>query len=324
MDLKNLIVSLGLIPLGLIIGQLLKVLEERKIIKETIPVEKYMFLIQNTSLLVLSPLVSIGAFWVMKIEDIKLITLPILGVSALVLGGLLGFVAAKAMKLERKQTGALFVSASFTNLGTFGGLICYVFFGEGSYVFVSLYKLFEQFYYFIIGYPIAKAHGSGNSNKSSILNLLFDPYILVVFFSIGIGIALNLSRIDRPEIYSMMNSILIPVSSLLLVTSVGFKMRITAVGNYVKECVTVLIIKFIAIPIIITSIAYFLGIGELADGIALKVILILSAMPPAFNSLIPPQIYDLDSDLANSSWLFNTGALVVIVPLLYIIEKTLL
>jgi len=42
-------------------------------------------------------------------------------------------------------------------------------------------------------------------------------------------------------------------------------------------------------------------------------------MPPAFISLIPPQLYDLDTDLANSSWLVNTGALVAVVPALHFV-----
>lgn len=315
-------ISLGMIPLGLIMGRLLKVLVDKKIIGEFATTEKWVIMMQKIALLGLNPVITLGAFWIVKVENIKLMIIPILGLSALILGGAAGFIAANIMKLEKKQKGALFVSASFTNIGTFGGLICYVFFGEASYAFVSIYKLLEDLYYYAVGFPIAKAHGDINEKRRSILTVILDPYILIALFGIIIGMALNISGMDRPTYYSTINEILIPVSSLLLVTSVGFNMRIAAIGGYIKECLVISMIKFMITPFVITLLAYFLGIGEFSDGLALKVIFVLSAMPPAFTSLIPPQLYNLDTDLANSSWLFNTGALILVVPLLYMIQSS--
>lgn len=40
------------------------------------------------------------------------------------------------------------------------------------------------------------------------------------------------------------------------------------------------------VPLCITGLAYVIGIGEIDDGLALKTILILSVMPPAFISII--------------------------------------
>ena len=42
-------------------------------------------------------------------------------------------------------------------------------------------------------------------------------------------------------------------------------------------------------------------------------------MPVAFNSLIPPALYRLDEDLANSCWIFTSAMMVVVVPALYFI-----
>ncbi|MFH5184040.1 hypothetical protein ACHHV8_16140 [Paenibacillus sp. TAB 01] len=55
----------------------------------------------------------------------------------------------------------------------------------------------------------------------------------------------------------------------------------------------------------------------------LKVILILTAMPPAFTSLVPPQLYQLDTDLANSSWLFNSAMLLLVAPMLYLVVHSM-
>jgi hypothetical protein len=43
-------------------------------------------------------------------------------------------------------------------------------------------------------------------------------------------------------------------------------------------------------------------------------------MPVAFNALIPPSIYDLDLNLANSCWFFTTALLIFVLPgLLFIL-----
>jgi predicted permease len=72
------------------------------------------------------------------------------------------------------------------------------------------------------------------------------------------------------------------------------------------------------VPILATSVAYLIGFGNIDDGLPLKVVMILSSMPVAFIALIPPSIYDLDLDLANSCWFFTTALLVLVLPLLLI------
>lgn len=314
------IFSIGLIVCGLLLGQVLKKMVENKTIKESVYVGKYLLFIQRIALLVINPVVILGAFWGSQFNDLKFIALPILGAAAISLGGVLAYTASKILKHDKKQAGSMFVTGAFTNIGSFGGLICFTFFGETSYVFVSLYKMFAEILYFLIGYPIAKMHGNykENANRKNVLvRIVKDPFILVYFISIILGTVLNISGNVRPSVYKDLNGILIPLSSFMLISSVGFNMRIKAISEYLKECFVIALIKFIIIPITITSTAYFMGLGTISDGLLLKVVLVLSAMPPAFNSLIPPQIYDLDVDLANSCWLFCTGALVIVVPILY-------
>jgi hypothetical protein len=288
--------SIGLIFCGLLLGQGIRKRVDTESIKASVPVEKYIRFIQKFAILGINPIITLGAFW--------------------------GVGITKQMKHGRKQTGSMFVSSSFTNIGNFGGLICFAFFGELSYAFVSMYKMFEEILYFMVGYPIAKLHGDHGDNiktKNPLLRIITDPFIYVYFISITIGLVLNVSGYVRPSIYQNINEILIPLSSIFLITSVGFYMKIRAIGSYLKECMAIASIKFIIMPIVIVTLAYLMGLRSVSDGLLFKVVLVLSAMPPAFNSLIPPQIYGLDVDLANSSWLFSTGLLIVVVPILYYI-----
>lgn len=318
------LVSIALIALGLTIGQILQV-NAHSSPESASALSLWIRRIQMFALFVINPVITLGAFWLVRLDNPAYLVIPLLGLAALVLGGICGLFFSGLLKHTRKKKGAMFVSSSFTNLGNFGGLICFVFFGEGSFAFVSMYKLFEEFFYYLIGYPVAKWYGTPSSREAGVKNsapnpflrLVTDPFILVYFISISIGIALNFSGFPRPDFYKPLNGILIPLSSVFLVVSVGFKMRFKAMRDYRAECLLVALIKFAIIPLAITGTAYFLGIGSLADGMILKVILVLSAMSPAFNSLIPPQIYDLDADLANSCWIFCTLALVLVIPVIF-------
>jgi predicted permease len=49
--------------------------------------------------------------------------------------------------------------------------------------------------------------------------------------------------------------------------------------------------------------------------------MIRSSMPVAFNAFVPTPLYDLDIDLVNSCWLFTTGMLVIVLPVLYFLIR---
>ena len=112
-----------------------------------------------------------------------------------------------------------------------------------------------------------------------------------------------------------------PLLTILLLISIGMAMKFRKVGAYLRECVSISLIKFILVPVLASVPAYFLGYGRIQNGLPLKVVIILSAMPVAFNALIPPSIYNLDLDLANSCWFFTTALLVVVLPVLLMVTN---
>jgi len=322
---NNLIISLSYIFLGLIVGYIIQQLEDRKIIHLPISLEKLRKLLQKIGLLFFMPISFIGALWMVKIDNLNIIALPFLGIFALLMGGVLGFASAKLFKLNRKDTGSMFVCGSFTNIGSIGGLVCYLFLGEKGFALFPIYKLFEQVIYYAIGFPIAKSFSNDIIKKEKITSQLkkvfTDIFVIVALASITIGAFFNLSGIERPEFYKNINAIFIPGGTVILLISIGLAVKFRKVKKYIKECITISIIKFILMPLIISTIAIFLGYGLIEGSLPLKVVIILSSMPVAFSALVPASIYDLNLDLANSCWLVTTLSLIVILPLLlYIIS----
>jgi len=320
------IYSLGLIIAGIFLGKLLREGERTGRLPAFVSLPAVFPRTTRFAMLWLNPIVIVGVFWNVELRDIELALLPLLGILAVVVGGFTAILFARLQRLDRAQTGSMFVSGSFTNMGNFGTLFCFVFFGEQSLVYVAMFRLLEDFVYYFIGFPIARLYGTdgrGDTIGGGLRKLLRDPFILTLTGSMAVGLLLNLTPIVRPAVYAGVIDWVVPLATILLVTSIGYNMKLTAIRGYWKQCVSISAIKFFIVPLCVFWVAFFLGIGELHDGIVLKVVLILSAMPPAFASLIPPQLYKLDADLANSSWLFNSGMLIVVLPLLYAVVQSM-
>jgi predicted permease len=314
--------SFGIILFGLSLGYLVQILVQRGRIKLPMDIDALRKLLQRVALLFVNPIAIIGAIWVVNIKNVRLAALPFNGLFALLVGGVLAMGASRMLRLEPKKAGAMFGCGSFTNIGSIGAMVCFVFLGEKGFALVPIYKLFEELSYYAIGFPIAKYYSSSSSAEcfsDRIKSLARDPFILVAVSSIIIGAIFNLCGVHRPGFYKDVISLFVPLGTILLLTSIGLALRFRKVRDYLKECVSVSIIKFLLIPILATSLAYLIGFGNIDNGLPLKVVIILSSMPVAFNALIPPSIYDLDLDLANSCWFFTTALLVLVLPLLLIV-----
>jgi len=321
----NLIISLSIIFFGLIIGYIIQQLEFRRIIRLPISMKNLRKLLQKTALLFFLPITTVGTLWIIKMDNIKIVALPFLGVFALFTGGILGLVAAKLLKLNRKDTGSMFTCGSFANIGSIGGLVCYLFLGEEGFALVSFYAIFVQITYYVAGFPIAKSFSSDITTNGSLVSHLkkvfSDIFVVIALIYITIGIFLNLSGIIRPVFYQAINAVFIPIQTILMLVSIGLAMKFGRVRNFTRECVVVSFIKFILVPLIISSVAFLLGYGEIEEGLPLKVVIILSSMPVAFTALIPVSIYNLNLDMANSCWLVTTFSLILILPLLSYVIK---
>ena len=316
------IYSFSIIIFGLALGYIVQVLVYRQIIKPPLPMDRMRKSLQYIALLFLNPVAIVGAIWVVNIRNVRIAAFPFLGLFALILGGMLALGAAKLLKLEARKTGAMYGCGSFTNIGSIGALICFVFLGEPGFALVPIYKLFEEVSYYGIGFPIAKYYSGASSAEGKwdrLKGLTRDPFIIVAVSSILLGGLLNYSGLNRPSFYGTVNTVFVPLGTIMLLASIGMALKFRKVRDYARESVAVSIIKFAIVPVIVSMLAFFIGFNDFDGGLPLKVVIILSSMPVAFNALIPPSIYDLDLDLANSCWFVTTAMLIVVLPILLLI-----
>jgi hypothetical protein len=126
--------------------------------------------------------------------------------------------AARLLALPPKKTGALFYCGSFTNIGSLGALVCYMFLGEPGFALVPIYKIFEELSYYSTGFPIAKYYSGSTLAERSwdrVKGLAREPLIIVSVSSLVLGGALNLSGLKRPVIYGTVNAVFIPLGAFI-------------------------------------------------------------------------------------------------------------
>lgn len=312
------IISIALIPIGLIIGLILKsTLHKRKASEKVHSgIRK---ILQVSTLLVINPIAFIGAVWVLPLDNMEVIYLPFLGVAAISLGGIFSLIYTRLKKKEPKFRGSHFCVSYYTNIGSIGGLIVYALLGELGFSLLPFYKLLEPVMYFGLGFPIASRFGEGNEKSRSLVQVLKDPFVMISMGGIVLGFILNVAGLERPDFYGSLNSILIPLGSTLLLISIGMAMHLENMKKYVKSTFSVVIIKFILVPFCITGAAYLLGLGEILGGMPLKTVFILSSMPAGFVAIMPPTLYKLDLDFANAAWLATMIALIPFIIWIYFI-----
>jgi hypothetical protein len=320
--MNNLLFSLALIISGLLLGCTLRLLPERGFITLPLPVVELRKLLQKAGLLFFMPISFITAVWVVHFTDLRIALLPFIGVTALTIGGLLGMLIARLTKAPSRQTGVLFCCSSFTNIGAIGALVCYMFLGEAGFALVALYKMFEEIIYYTIGFPIARFYsGLTGDDDGKLFNKIWgtvrDPFVATILAAFLAGVILNVSGLARPKFFETINSLFIPAGTFVLLVSIGLGMRFSRIASRLRLAFSVTVIKSAIIPVVITSLAWVIGLGNIDGGLPLQVVLILSSMPVAFNSLVAASIYDLDLDLANACWLVSTLSLVVVLPWLY-------
>ncbi len=316
--MKDLMMSLGIIIVGISLGQLVKYMQkgrsEDKVAQTTARMNK----IREFAFLILNPVVMVNAYWVINFSRISMLSLPIICLIVLGAGGGISLLASKALKHTKEQKASMFGCGTFSNLGTIGSLITLIFLGEEAFAIAALYLLFESFYNYLFAYPMIKGISEGGrKNNKKWWSVFSDVTIIVYVSSIFVGLALNLSGLSRPTIMGNYNTYMVPVISFLLTFAISYKMEFKKIQSNFMEGIICIGIKYCFSPILAVSLGMLLGLQHIQDGLIIKVLIIMSTVPCGFNSILVPTIYKSDADVANSVWIMSMIMLIVTIPLEY-------
>lgn len=277
---------------------------------------------------VFSPPVVLIAMLSRPLSGSEVWSMALLGATALLTGAVTGRAIIALREPPDREAGAFLGCAAMTNILSFGGLICFVFWGNGALQLTYLFKLFEQVLYFGIFYTWCSLYSPDlpPDRRGVIQSFQRNPITLVPLATVIGGVTANTwlfrtygPTFQLPEICLGINNVAVPLQTGLMAFAVGLTMAPARVGGYKVEIGYIAGIKFGVMPAVTALLAMGLhSLGLLSES-GLRVAVVLSAMPVAFNALIPPSLYHLDEDLANSCWMVTTACLLILVPVLYFV-----
>jgi|GEM_PF-1159169 len=262
------------------------------------------------------PLPLINAFWTIELVSARLLLMVGFSLVYAAVSMTAAVTAAKRSGYDPSTSASYFVSVSFSNFFTFGGLAALLLFGQQGYALVMLAVVFTPLVNYGYGYIISHniARGYKRPFRFSLTAFRRSLIILVPISSIIIGLFLRLTPAEHPPVLNRITDVLVPLQAALFGFSFGLTLRVSRVRKYARVLASILVVKYLIVPVFVLPVFLIAGLYAPMDGMPIFIILLLLFMPVAINALVPPVLYGFDLDLVNSAWLITTAALLLIFP----------
>lgn len=244
-----------------------------------------------------------GAIWIA----------PAFAYAAMLLGAFFAWVAIKWQSYftntvpQSPTQGSFILSAMVGNTGFLGYPITLAVHGTQYFAWALFYDLLGSLFgAWGLGVVIA-AHFSGSATNlwQSSKVILINPAL----WSFGFGLLFR--QVEIPQLAEFVLEKLAWSGIVLSLLLMGMRLsKLNSWHNLPQAGISV-IIKMLLVPIILGSTLRLLGL----TGTPSKVILLQTAMPPAFSTLIIAETFNLDSDLAVTTVALGTVILLLTLPM---------
>lgn len=260
---------------------------------------------------------SLVSFWTVHVTR-ELLWLPISILPICFIPVLLFYGFQKNRFTNPLDQGSYMISMMLGNIGTLAGLCAYVLFGEKGFAYVQLIAVPQILVIVLYCFPMAQRFyeigtGSGEKGKPNFLRLLLTPNQLPAL-GVAAGLLLSGLHVERPEAVGTLFTVLIHVSAWMGMMPVGYDLRLGSVGTYALKLWPIFLVKFILLP----AILYGLTILFVKDPVMITCVVLSAGAPTAIFAVAASQLYGLNVDMAESSFVTTTLAfLFVLYPLVY-------
>ena len=268
--------------------------------------------ISAMALYLMQPFLAFRTFYT---NEINLEYLYILIFCVLLCVGMIGIVhiTTTVKKTSSSRQSAMVLSGVFMNSGNYGVPIILLAFGNVGVDYAVIMMVIQSFLMSTIGvYYAGKGSDRGYSIKESLLNILKMP---MIYGSI-LGIALQLLMIVIPDIVmkpiDMIADATIPTIMLVLGMQLG---AITKKNVNMGDVSMIMVQRMLISPILALLLVWILPI----EGMLSQVLIVLSAMPSAANTMMLSLEFGTEPDLVSYSTLITTLLSILSVPLMLVL-----
>ncbi len=237
-----------------------------------------------------------------------------------------GLAGARMHRMNPQDTGAYSYAAAHSNIGvTMGGFVCLALFGEKGLALSLIYLTLWTMLMFGVFFPLAGAFAgqSARFGLGSFLRSLVDIRCISLP-AIFLGLGLNLAGVPRPdwiEHYHLID-ILVCINNAVMFFVIGLTLHLSRFKDYVAQCASLSLIKFIASPIAAMILIFLVQAAGLhLDKLRINVMLVESAMPTAVFTVVAANLYGLNARLASLLFVINTAVfLTLVLPVIMVVS----
>jgi len=276
--------------------------------------------------------VALLALWFLRIHA-GVWKVPVAGFTVAVVAVLAGLAIARWRRMATQDRVVFALQGGMGNVGyTLGGAIAFAVWGLQGLAVEQMFCMMWPFFSFLFCWPLAHhfadpvvltAKGPRHADIAYALRILgkslADLRSLPLYLA-TLGLVLNLAGAAPPQPvadWHILDALMV-VGIVMQFGSVGLTVRVSRLTAWWKPALGAAALKFLLSPLLMLAAVLVLGI----TGDALKVCLMLSVMPTALYSVLIANLFRLNTDLANTTFLLTTClCLAVIVPLIVLLAR---
>ncbi|MBM4019018.1 MAG: hypothetical protein FJ288_11940 [Planctomycetes bacterium] len=253
------------------------------------------------------------AIWFLRMEA-DVWKVPVAGAAVGVATCLLGLAVARWRRMAPDAAAVFGLQAGMGNVGyTLGGALAFVLWGIQGLALEQMFCMMWPFFAFLFCFPVARHYGEraagvhkGGGLAAYAVRALgrsMADLRSLPLYTAALGLALNLAGAVPPEFvrrWHLIDAVMV-VGILMQFGGVGMTVRASRLVLYWKTALGSAAIKFLASPALMLAAA--LGMGM--TGTPLAVCLLLAAMPTAIYSVLMANLFGLNKDLANTTFILT-------------------
>jgi predicted permease len=268
--------------------------------------------------------IALVAIWFLQM-DAAVWKVPVVGAGVGIVVCLLGLALARLRRMPPADAAVFGLQGGMGNVGyTLGGAVCFLLWGIQGLALEQIFCMMWPFFAFLFCFPIARHYGeiAGGAACRTVTPLAYAARTLwqsltdlrsLPLYAATAGVGLNLWGPAAPQQAKDWHliDILMVLGIFIQFGSVGMTVRARQIPVHWKPALASCGLKFILSPALMLGAALLLGI----TGTPLYVCLLLAAMPTALYSVLMANLFSLNRDLANTTFIVTHAiCLAVLIP----------
>jgi len=277
--------------------------------------------IMSTTIVVCDAPIACLAIWHLEIYA-GVWKVPVVATAVGIATCLAGLGIARWRRMAPADAAVFGFQAGMGNVGyTLGGFICFALWGLQGLALEQMFCMLWPFFAFLFCFPLARHYGEAASGVRenipplsyalrTLWRTLTDLRSLPLYMA-TLGLVLNLAGPKPPAAIKQSHVIdaLMLIGILMQFGSVGMTVRAGRIPVFWKKALGSGLLKFLLSPALMLVLALAMGM----TGMPLYVCVLLAAMPTALYSVLMANLFGLNRDLANTTFILTHAVCLVMV-----------